>query len=188
MATMELATVVSIPIQVMTSWRGSHPFIRLFHPSRPLSDTFIDVLGSFHPTALEKVLVTVALASSSSTLTSTRTRAYERQNRMPQSSNEEVYIPYISDEYPSSFPPGDNDEGQAWTQWQSALNPDKRPITTDTWTRLSGAIIALPRVKGRGGPNSPKNSPQNGFRRNSSSHGVVIKRASELHHMARCTN
>jgi len=45
---------------------------------------------------------------------------------MPQSENEEVYIPYISDEYPSSFPPGDNDEGQAWLQWQLTLNPDQK--------------------------------------------------------------
>jgi hypothetical protein len=45
---------------------------------------------------------------------------------MPQPNDEEVYTPCISDEYPSSFPPGDNDEGQGWVQWQFTLTPEQK--------------------------------------------------------------
>jgi hypothetical protein len=107
-----------------------HPFMSRFPNWQILSrNSTNDVLSSLHPSHCALICTDPTNITYYSFLSSTTIQTFAKTYkiiRMPQSNHEEVYIPYISDEYPSSFPPVDNDEGQAWVQWQLTLTPDQK--------------------------------------------------------------
>lgn len=45
---------------------------------------------------------------------------------MPQSYDEELYIPYISHEFPHSFPPENDEEDEARSIWYNTLTPGEK--------------------------------------------------------------